>query len=144
MEEQVRPVRGHLCAALADWLRDAGGCEPDITEDGLVRGCDATHPTPIRFCPMCGDDLSRAVQTEGFDYIMEACLQVGIRLERDGLYDLESAGIGFGSAMEFALYRPKWWARLVEARQQLPAPTNFSAMDAVIEATEAALKERTR
>jgi hypothetical protein len=30
------------------------------------------------------------------------------------------------------------------AQQQTPAPMNFSAMDAVIEATEAALKERTR
>ena len=32
-------------------------CMPDIDSDGIIRGCDASNPVMIRFCPFCGIEL---------------------------------------------------------------------------------------
>jgi hypothetical protein len=53
-----RPVRGHLCAGLRKLQAySTYGCIPDISEDGEIRGCDATNEIAILFCPMCGVEL---------------------------------------------------------------------------------------
>lgn len=56
---ETHPVLGHHCDGLREFQEASTyGCIPDITERGIVAGCDDSNPVPIRFCPMCGVSLS--------------------------------------------------------------------------------------
>lgn len=52
-------ILSHTCAKLEEFEAavDDIACCPSIDQFGKIRGCDASNPVYINFCPFCGEDL---------------------------------------------------------------------------------------
>lgn len=69
-----------------------------------------------------GNVPQRAAIGSEVEYMLVAVAVVGVNAELSGrmcgeVLDETSVSVGFGTAIDFALHRPDWWARLVEARR---------------------------
>lgn len=122
----------------------------------MVTGNDGDEGARAFECARAGDGGHAFDGSENADcaaqveYMLVAAMVVGIHAgeaarQRGEPLDDVSVSVGVGTAVDFALHRPEWWARLVEARRVDTERASFAELDAVIDAVErGAMKRRTR
>lgn len=88
-----------------------------------------------------GNVPQRAPIGSEVEYMLVAVAVVGVNAELGGrmcgeVLDETSVSVGFGTAIDFALHRPDWWARLVEARRVDTARAHLAELDYDIESVD--------
>jgi hypothetical protein len=88
-----------------------------------------------------GNVPQRAAIGSEVEYMLVAVAVVGVNAELSGrmcgeVLDETSVSVGFGTAIDFALHRPDWWARLVEARRVDTQRAHLAELDYAIESVD--------